>query len=66
MSQNLPSTVDALIDHLDACYPDHCIALGEPLEQAHRRAGARGVVDYLLQLRASRQTEELERHARFK
>ena len=47
----LPDTVEALIEHLEAKYPERCIRPGETLEDAHRVAGARSVVDYLCDLR---------------
>lgn len=61
----LPNTVDDLIDHLDEMHPEACIALNEPLEVAHRRAGARQVVNYLRALQAKNSNAELEMHKNF-
>lgn len=62
---NLPSTVAELIDLLDEKYPHRCIAPDETPEAAHRRAGQREVVDFLIQFKALRETAEVERHRRF-
>lgn len=43
----LPATVAALIEGLDRVYPHECIRKGESVEDAHRRAGERAVVDFL-------------------
>ena len=47
----LPSSVEDLIEHLDLRYPNRCIAPGTSIERAHREAGNREVVDYLLSLK---------------
>ena len=47
----LPANVLDLVKHLDERYPDRCLRPGESLEDAHRAAGARAVVDYLTDLR---------------
>lgn len=49
--KELPARSADLIDQLDKLFPHRCIAEGETLEQAHRRAGARELIDYLLDLR---------------
>ena len=40
-----PPIEDALINWLDGAFPDRCVRRGETIEDAHRRAGARDVVD---------------------
>jgi hypothetical protein len=62
---SLPETVDQLIDILDQTYPNRCILPNETAEQAQRRAGSRDVVDWLLWLRARRDTDVLDKHKRF-
>jgi hypothetical protein len=47
----LPSDVLKLVEHLNERYPDRCIIRGESLEDAHRLAGARDVINYLTDLR---------------
>jgi len=42
-----PLIEDDLIKWLDAAYPDRCIRKGESVEDAHRRAGARDVIERL-------------------
>lgn len=49
--RELPASVDELLDALDTLYPNRCIERGEAPEDAHRRAGARELVDHLLSLR---------------
>ena len=46
----LPHSVGDLIDHLDTRYPNRCIQPNASVEQAHREAGNREVVEYLLAL----------------
>ena len=46
----LPNTVGELVEHLNSRYPDRCISPNVSIEQAHREAGNREVVDYLLAL----------------
>jgi hypothetical protein len=46
----LPHRSEDLIEHLDSRYPNRCIAPNASIEQAHREAGNREVVDYLLAL----------------
>jgi hypothetical protein len=41
----------ALLDELDKTYPAKCIAQGESLEDAHRYAGRRALIDQLLERR---------------
>ena len=48
---SLPETVQLLVEHLEAKYPDRCIRIGQTLEEAHFEAGQRSVVDYLIGLR---------------
>jgi hypothetical protein len=43
-------SVSQLIQHLDIKYPHLCIKPDESLANAHRRAGQRDVIDYLLWL----------------
>lgn len=47
----LPETVYELIQKLDADHPPYCIRRGESLEDAHRRAGRRELIDMLVYLR---------------
>ena len=65
MKRALPDTVHDLINYLDELYPHACIAADEPETTAHRRAGARQVVDYLIQLRDKNTTSALEKHRNF-
>jgi len=44
-------TAEMLIDHLEKRYPAECIAEKESFEMAHRRAGQREVVEYVLWLK---------------
>jgi hypothetical protein len=44
----LPSSASELIDWLNENYPDTGIRRGETLEDAHRRAGARELVNQLI------------------
>lgn len=46
----LPSTVDELVDYIDARFPDECIQIGESYEEALRKAGTRDVVQHLRML----------------
>ncbi|HHZ65946.1 MAG TPA: hypothetical protein EYN51_10720 [Flavobacteriales bacterium] len=48
----LPNTVPELLEHLDLRYPNRCVGPNVSIEQAHREAGNREVVDYLLTLSA--------------
>lgn len=41
-------TTGQLIEHLNKKYPDKCIRHNESVETAHRKAGNREVVDYML------------------
>ena len=43
--------VCVFIDVLDAQYPEKCIELGQSLEDAHRYAGVRALINRLLHLR---------------
>lgn len=62
---HLPQTVEALIQRLDELYPPHCIRPEDTLATAHRAAGRREVVEYLLYLQHLGSTEELDRHINF-
>lgn len=42
-----PAVSLELVQTLDHIFPEKCIGVGEEPAEAHRRAGARGVVDYL-------------------
>lgn len=44
----LPTNSYDLIDFLDKLIPHRCILMGETPEAAHRRAGARALVDLLV------------------
>ena len=55
--RSLPTSVVDLVEHLDERYPDRCITRGETLEDAHRLAGARDVINYLLDLRDNPEVE---------
>ena len=48
---SLPLTCEELVEHLDEKFRARCIAPNETLAEAHRLAGARDVVEYLLDLR---------------
>ena len=63
--KSLPSTVDALITHLDRMYADRCIGPDESITSAHRRAGQRDVVQYLLTMRDKDSFNDLEKHRKF-
>jgi len=47
MSYKIPQYSTDLIKQLDAQYPNGCIRRGESLEDAHRRAGNREVIENL-------------------
>ena len=49
--KNLPADTRALIEELDREYPHRCIRPNESPEAAHRYAGARSLIDYLISLR---------------
>jgi hypothetical protein len=49
--RKLPPYSTDLIDQLDALFPERCIREGETLEQAHRHAGKRDLINFLRQLR---------------
>ena len=53
----LPPTCDELVEHLDEKYRARCIGPAETLVEAHRLAGAREVVDYLIDLRDNPEEE---------
>jgi hypothetical protein len=57
----LPAYSDDLINFLDRMYPHECIKSGESLESAHRRAGARELIDFLISWRED--THDAEREA---
>jgi len=48
--EDLPALSTSLIEELDLLFPPRCIRLNETLEQAHREAGKRELVDFLVQL----------------
>jgi hypothetical protein len=50
---DLNMTVPAFIEYLDRAYPHRCITAVETLENAHRRAGMRELIDHLLELKIS-------------
>lgn len=56
--KHIPHTVDELIDTLDVENPPRCITRNQTLEDAHRYAGRRELIDQLIELRA-RGTEGL-------
>lgn len=47
MKDGLPHDTGLLIDYLNALFPPRCIRKGESLEDAHRYAGARELIDYI-------------------
>ena len=49
--ESLPTYSTDLVEALEARYPDRCIRRGENLEDAHRLAGARDVINFLIDLR---------------
>lgn len=51
MPKPLPRTAEALVDELEELYPARCIRRGETPEDAHRYAGARELVEKLVQRR---------------
>ena len=53
----LPLTCAELVAHLDEKYQARCIGPSETLAEAHRLAGAREVVDYLIDLRDNPEEE---------
>lgn len=55
----LPYTSEALIKGLDEAIPHRCIRPGESQEEAHRYAGKRELIDFLLQWQ-----EDTAEHAR--
>ena len=57
----MPRDADLMVERLDALYPHRCIGMNESLEQAHRYAGMRELVDFLVHWRD--QTIEYERQA---
>ena len=57
--KTLPASASDLIDALDAAYPPSCIRRGESPEDAHRRAGARELVERLKELRETTRSREL-------
>lgn len=52
IGDHLPHTAAELIDDLDKLFPPLCIRAGEPIEEAHRYAGKRELVNFLLRLKA--------------
>jgi len=46
----LPAGTEHLLELLDNLCPPRCIAPGETLEQAHRYAGARELIESLIEL----------------
>lgn len=53
----LPLTCEELIEHLDKKFAARCIRPAETLADAHRIAGARDLVDYLIDLRDNPEDE---------
>ena len=49
--EDIPRDSHTLIKMLDAMVTHRCISSGETLENAHRRAGGREVIDFLLNWR---------------
>jgi hypothetical protein len=63
MSAILPNTVPELIQMLDTKYPNRTIQPGQTELEAHRYAGSREVVDFLitaLRLTEKKQLENIE------
>lgn len=56
----LPLHAEDLVDALDALYPPRCIGPGQSVEQAHRYAGAREIVDFLLMLKDRASTDRMK------
>lgn len=48
---SLPENVVDLVEHLDNKFPNRCIHRNETFEDAQRLAGARDVINYLIDLR---------------
>lgn len=46
----LPALSTELVKQLDTAFPPECIKPTESLEMAHRRAGKRELIDFLLTL----------------
>jgi hypothetical protein len=57
----MPRDADLMVTKLDELYPHRCIGLNESLEQAHRYAGMRELVDFMVHWRD--ETIEYERQA---
>jgi len=51
---NLPHDTGTLVDYLNELFPPRCIRKGESLEDAHRYAGKRELIEYVMM----RYTEE--------
>lgn len=51
MENPIPTKTDALIAALEEMYPLRCIRPGEAIDEAHRYAGARAVVEHLVRWR---------------
>ena len=47
----LPAQAGDLIRHLDQRFPHQCVLPGETMEMAQRRAGARELIDFLMEWR---------------
>ncbi|MBF0621158.1 MAG: hypothetical protein HQL54_04460 [Magnetococcales bacterium] len=60
---SLPLDTYSLIDLLDQTFPHQCILPGETELSAHRRAGARELIDTLMELKQEEQENNpLENH----
>lgn len=57
---DLPHTAYELIEYLDRMIPPRCIGLRESLEDAHRYAGQRALVEVLVEAMKAEQEATLE------
>lgn len=57
----LPPLSTLLVEALDKAIPARCIQFGETLEEAHRYAGKRELVEMLLHLKSAADDNILER-----
>jgi hypothetical protein len=59
--EHIPLYSDDLIKQLDAAFPPKCIGVQDRMEEAHRYAGKRELVELLLRLNAEKDTTLIRR-----